>query len=66
MNVIKNTKYDFLDLNPLNSEEIETYWKKTICLDQYGIIVWFVFLWADLLFFSITPQNNLLPDKIHN
>ena len=32
--------------------------EKTICLDQYGIIVWFVFLWADLLFFSITPQNN--------
>jgi len=28
MNVVKNTKYDFLDLNPLNSEEIETYWKK--------------------------------------
>ena len=39
MNVIKNTKYNFLDLNPLNSEEIEIYWKKTICLDQYGIIV---------------------------
>ena len=32
--------------------------KKTICLDQYWIIVRFVFLWADLLFFSITPKNN--------